>query len=57
IVAGILWVVRTGSPWRALPPRFGPWETVHSRYSRWRKAGIWQRILAALDQEADPLGT
>ncbi len=48
ILAGILWVARTGSAWRHLPERFGPWETVHSRYARWRKAGGWQQILDAL---------
>ena len=41
----MLWVVRTGSSWRDLPEQFGPWETVHSRYSRWRHAGIWQQVL------------
>jgi putative transposase of IS4/5 family DUF4096 len=45
IVSGMLWVARTGSPWRDLPEQFGPWETVHGRFQRWRKAGIWQRIL------------
>ncbi len=48
ILAGILWVVRTGASWRDLPAHFGPWETVHSRYRRWCKAGIWQLILDAL---------
>jgi hypothetical protein len=57
ILGGILWVMRTGSAWRDLPVHFGPWETVHSRYTRWRKAGIWPRILDALDQEVDPVGT
>jgi hypothetical protein len=57
IVAGILWVMRTGSAWRDLPAHFGPWETVHSRYTRWRHAGIWQHILDALDQETAPHGT
>ena len=56
ILGGILWVMRTGSAWRDLPAHFGPWETVHSRYTRWRKAGIWQRILDALNQELDPTG-
>jgi len=57
ILAGMLWVARTGSAWRDLPAQFGPWETVHSRYARWRKAGIWQRILDTLDQEVDPATT
>jgi transposase len=54
ILAGMLWVARTGSAWRDLPTHFGPWETVHSRYDRWRKAGIWQQILEALSQDDRP---
>jgi hypothetical protein len=48
IVEGMLWVVRTGSSWRELPERFGPWSTVSSRYQRWCKEGLWQRILQVL---------
>ena len=48
MLAGILWVARTGAAWRDLPERFGPWETVHRRNQRWRKAGIWERILGVL---------
>jgi hypothetical protein len=54
LLAGMLWVARTGSTWRDLPAHFGPWETVHSRYQRWRKAGIWQQILEALSQNDPP---
>jgi len=48
IVEGMLWVVHTGSSWRELPERFGPWSTVSSRYQRWCKEGLWQRILQVL---------
>jgi len=41
-----LWILRTGAPWRDLPERYGPVGTVSSRFYRWRKAGIWQRLLA-----------
>lgn len=51
ILAGILWVIRTGSSWREVPEHFGPWQTVHTRYQRWKKAGIWQRILDTFQQE------
>jgi hypothetical protein len=54
ILSGMLWVARTGATWRDRPEQFGPWETVHSRYQRWRKAGIWQQILAALSQHDAP---
>jgi hypothetical protein len=49
ILTGMLWVVRTGASWREVPPQFGPWETVHSRYQAWRRAGIWQQILDMMD--------
>ncbi len=56
MLAGMLWVARTGSAWRDLPERFGPWPTVHGRYQRWRKAGILQRIVDALEQGTDAHG-
>ncbi len=52
VLNGILWVLRTGAPWRDLPERYGPWQTVYSRFRRWRAAGVWGRILAALQAEA-----
>ncbi len=56
IINGMLWIDRTGAPWRDLPERYGPWQTVASRFYRWQKAGVWQRILEALQQEADSKG-
>jgi transposase len=56
IINGILWILRTGAPWRDLPACYGPWQTVASRFYRWRKAGIWQQILEALQQQADATG-
>ena len=56
IINGILWIVRTGAPWRDLPEHYGPWRTVASRFYRWVKAGIWQRVLEALQQQADAQG-
>ena len=53
IINGILWVLKTGAPWRDLPERFGSWRTVASRFYRWRRAGIWDRILAALQQAGE----
>ena len=40
IVNGILWLLRTGAPWRDVPERYGPWRTVASRFYRWCRAGI-----------------
>jgi transposase len=56
ILNGILWVHRTGAPWRDLPERYGPVGTVSSRFYRWRLAGIWHRVLAALQAAADAKG-
>ena len=56
IINGILFRLKTGIPWRDLPERYGPWETVYSRYRRWQQAGIWQRILSELQAQADAEG-
>jgi transposase len=40
ILNGLLWLAKTGAPWRDLPDRFGPWKTVANRFYRWRRAGI-----------------
>ncbi len=53
ILNGLRWILRTGAPWRDLPERYGSWSTVYSRFYRWRKAGHWDRILAALQRHAD----
>jgi hypothetical protein len=50
ILSGMLWIARTGASWRDLPEQFGPWQTIRSRYDRWRRGGIWQQILDALKQ-------
>ena|SRR5690348_3716233 len=52
IVNGILWIDRTGAPWRDLPERYGPVGTVSSRFYRWRQAGVWDRVLATLQMQA-----
>lgn len=57
IINGILWILRTGAPWRDLPERYGTRGTVSSRFYRWRTAGIWDRIFADLQAQADADGT
>jgi hypothetical protein len=54
ILEGILWIARTGAPWREVPTEFGPWETIHSRYRRWRQQGLWPRIIAVLHPTTSP---
>jgi len=50
---GILWILRTGAPWRDLPEEFGPWETVYKRFNAWSKSCLWQQVLDELSREAD----
>jgi transposase len=52
-VEAVLWIARTGSPWRDLPAQFGLWNSVYMRFARWSRAGVWQRVFAELSQEAD----
>lgn len=49
----VLWKVRTGSPWRDLPERYGAWETVYGRFRRWAVAGHFNAIFKALQVEVD----
>ncbi len=56
ILNALLWKVRTGAPWRDLPERYGSWSTVHRRFRPWRLAGIWGRLFAAVQPQADAAG-
>lgn len=56
VVNGILWILRTGAPWRDLPRRYGRWNTVYSRFKRWRRDGTWARIFSSLLDERDDRG-
>lgn len=51
MVEGILWVKGTGAPWRDLPERFGPWNTVYDRFRRWTREGLWDQILERLQAQ------
>lgn len=53
---GILWILHTGAPWRDLPERFGPWQTVYDHFSRWQRKGVFERLLAALQIRLDREG-
>ncbi|WP_079149900.1 IS5 family transposase [Streptomyces agglomeratus] len=53
VINGILFRQRTGLPWRDLPSRFGKWKTVHDRHRRWSADGTWERILRAVQADAD----
>ena len=52
-VESVLWLLRTGAPWRDLPVEFGRWHTAYMRFARWHKSGVWDRLLQAVRQDAD----
>ena len=45
---GIIYWLNTGIPWRDLPERFGPWNSVYSRFNRWTRQGVWEKVFTAL---------
>jgi transposase len=47
-INAVLWIAKTGAPWRDLPERFGPWGSVWKRFDRWAKKGVWERVFEAL---------
>ena len=53
VLNGIFWVLRTGAPWRDMPERYGPYTTAYNRFNRWRKAGIWDRLMDAIVKAHD----
>ena len=57
VVEGMLWVLRTGAPWRDLPKEYGPHSTVANRFYRWRRAGVFDEAFAALLADGDAQGT
>jgi transposase len=53
---GIFWILCTGAPWRDLPLRFGPWQTVYDHFRNWRRDGVFHRIVVALQIKLDRKG-
>lgn len=49
----VLWIGRTGAPWRDLPPELGNWHTTFVRFSRWATKGVWACVLEALSEDQD----
>ena len=52
-VNGCLWVLRSGAHWRDLPERYGKWKTLHKRFTRWAKAGVWNEVFTSLIKDRD----
>lgn len=52
-INGVIWIFKTGAPWRDLPERYGHWKNVHRRFSRWSKKGIFDRIFRILSEYSD----
>jgi transposase len=55
-INGVLWKLRTGAPWRDLPELYGPWQTCADRLYRWRREGLWDRLLRHVQTKSDALG-
>ncbi len=52
-INAVVWILRTGAPWRDLPPEFGDWKSTHRRFCRWRDKGVWERLLEVVLDEPD----
>jgi len=51
VLNGILWILRTGAPWKDLPQRYPPYQTCHRRFQQWVKQGVFERILKELVED------
>ena len=52
-INAVFWILRTGAPWRDLPPDYGGWKNTHRRFCRWRDRGVWEKLLEILIDEPD----
>jgi len=52
-IDAVFWIMRTGAPWRDLPPVYGDWSNTHRRFIRWRDKGVWERLLEILIDNPD----
>src|SRR4051812_147776 len=56
VLNGILWVLRTGAPWKDLPDRYPPYQTCHRRFQQWQRSGVLETVLTALAEDLDERG-
>ena len=52
-VNGVLWVLRSGAHWQDLSERYGKWKSLHKRFTRWARSGVWDRVFASLIKDRD----
>ena len=52
-INAVIWILRTGAPWRDLPPEYGDWNNTHRRFTRWRDKGIWEKLFEIVKQDPD----
>jgi transposase len=53
MINAIIWVLKTGAPWRDLPERFGSWQSAYCRFARWSRRGIWEKVFLELSKDLD----
>jgi transposase len=56
VLNGVLWILRTGAPWKDLPPRYGSYQTVHRRFQNWVRSGVLESVLLAIAQDLKDRG-
>lgn len=56
VLEGILWIVRTGAPWKDLPERFAPYQTCHRRFQQWVESGVFEQVIESLVQDLQERG-
>jgi transposase len=56
VINGVLWILRTGAPWKDLPARYGAYQTVHRRFQNWVRSGVLEAVLLALAQDLKERG-
>ena len=52
-INAVIWILRTGAPWRDLPPEYGDWKNTNRRFCRWRDKGIWEKLFKMFVQDPD----
>ena len=52
-INGVIWILRTGAPWRDLPSMYGDWKNTHRRFCRWRDQGVWEELLGHVMETPD----